>query len=169
LGGVLKARLIPSSIRRLISSHDSSSASSLAMAISPENRERLLNATKETAAAFIEDLGHIRELIKSDPARGDVRRLSGILRRFLVDNDGDIRRIAPPRLDRRIQFSAPDNNDFYAADRKVPFQFFASGAGISFQLFGAALRGLCVRPGIQPPFPFDSERVVSLASPIHGG
>jgi hypothetical protein len=93
--------------------------------LSPEKREELREASREAAAAFLEDLPHIREIVaKKDPSRAEIRRLSNILRRLLVERD--IAAVAQPRLG-KVLLRAPDNNSAYRAERKLPFMFFASG------------------------------------------
>ncbi len=118
--------------------------------LSPERRQQLLEATREAAAAFIEDIPHIREIVnKPNLVRGDPRRLSNILRRLLIDNGGDLRDIAAPRIG-KMMLSTPDNKPFYKLDQKQPYVFFGSG-GATF--FGANVRGaMQMRGSINPHF-----------------
>jgi hypothetical protein len=89
-----------------------------------EKRLELVAASREAAAAFLEDLPHIRDIVaKNDPTRAEVRRLSAVLRRLLVERD--IAKIADPRLG-RVLLRAPDLSSAYRAERKMPFLFFAS-------------------------------------------
>jgi hypothetical protein len=105
---------------------------------SPELRDKMLVETREAAAAFIEDLAHLREVLqRTDPIRGEVRRLSGILRRFLTDYGGDLRKIAPPRIG-RITINGPDNSAFYRAARNNPYLFFGSGGCRAFGIWHRA-------------------------------
>ena len=61
----------------------------------------LISASRDKAVAFIEDFDHIKELVKTQyPERGTIRRLSSVIRRLLIDNDGDLRDIAAPRIGR---------------------------------------------------------------------
>ena len=107
--------------------------------ISPEERSRLILATKEAAAAFVEDMAHIREtLAKQDQLPGQLRHLSAILRRLLVDND--LRSIAPPRIG-SLSLLAPDNNPIYHAARKQRLSIFASGGVTVFNCEFRALVG----------------------------
>lgn len=110
------------------------------MTLSPERQRQMLLDTREAAAAFVEDLAHIREALqRPSPSRGEIRRLSNVLRRILVDNDGDIRRIAPPRVG-KIIFDVPDNNALYVSARSLPFFYFLVAAQKYLDyLFGAAL------------------------------
>jgi hypothetical protein len=120
------------------------------MPISTETKQRLLNATKESAAAFIEDMRHIRDALKPENIdRGEIRRLSSVLRRFLIDNGGDISSLAPARIG-CLNLHCPDNNPIYAVDRKTPFQFFGSGSAKDFEVFGSYIRALGVRDGMHP-------------------
>ncbi len=74
---------------------------------------------------LIDDLDHMRGVVGTDQTKvGDIRRMSGILRRLLVNRE--IAKIATPRIG-KIEFSAPDNTPFYRAERKIPFVFFLSG------------------------------------------
>ena len=116
----------------------------------PETKQRLLNATKESAAAFIEDVAHVRNVLKPENInRGEIRRLSSVLRRFLVDYGGDISSLAPARIG-CLKLHCPDNNPIYATARKTPFQFFGSGCGEDFKVFGDYMRALGVRDGMHP-------------------
>jgi hypothetical protein len=120
------------------------------MSISPETKQRLLNATKESAAAFLEDMRHIRDVLQPENInRGEIRRLSSVLRRFLIDNGGDISSLAPARIG-CLNLHCPDNNQIYAVDRKTPFQFFGSGSAKDFEVFGSYIRALGVRDGMHP-------------------
>lgn len=113
-------------------------------AMKPEIRSRMLTETREAAAAFIEDLAHLREVLKRvDPVRGELRRMSNVLRRFLIDYDGDIRRIAPPRTG-RIMIKSPDNSEFYRAEGNKPYTFFGSGGA---KCYGVWMRGGIVEQG----------------------
>jgi hypothetical protein len=94
--------------------------------LTPEAREQLVSATREAAAAFIEDLAHIRDVVnKTDPDGAELRRLSNVLRRFLIDDGGDLKDIAAPRIGRVVLLS-PDNKPFLARD--LEYEFFGSGA-----------------------------------------
>ena len=67
------------------------------MPIDPEVREKLIAATRGAAISLIEDMPHIRDVLnRPDPERGQVRLLSNVLRRILIDNGGDLRDIAAP-------------------------------------------------------------------------
>jgi hypothetical protein len=69
--------------------------------MTPEIVKELKLATRDAAAAFVEDMPHIREVLnRVNPDRGELRRLSNPLRRLLIDNGGDLRDIAAPRIGR---------------------------------------------------------------------
>ena len=62
----------------------------VAGSFTPEKRDELLRVTREAAAAFAQDMEHMREIIKRPiPDSGEIRRVSGTLRRLLIDNGGD--------------------------------------------------------------------------------
>jgi hypothetical protein len=131
------------------------------MAMTPEVRADLLVATREAAIAFIEDMPHIREILKrTDPDRGEVRRLSGTLRRLLIDNGGDLRDISAPRTG-RLMYSMPDNKPVYNAAKKKPYEFFGS-AGVA--AFGVHWRAAAFEQGssAQPLEDFDPDRRILL-------
>ncbi len=105
------------------------------MSLSPEIRAQLLKKTQEQAVVLLDDLQHLREVVgKEQTNAGEIRRLSGVLRRLLVSRE--IANIATPRIG-RIEFSAPDNTPFYKAENKVPLFFFLSGRAKIFGWSGA--------------------------------
>lgn len=130
------------------------------MAMTPEVKARLLIATREAAAAFLEDMTYLREVLKRpDPVRGELRRLSNELRRLLVDNGGDLPGIAAPRIG-RLMFQAPDNNPYYRAERGHALSYFASGSSL---FFGISVRGFMMFSGKSPRMEqFDPEHTVDL-------
>jgi hypothetical protein len=112
------------------------------MGLSPEQREKMLASTREAAAAFLDDIDHFRQIVaRLDPSPGELRRISGMLRRLLVERDISI--IAAPRLG-RFMFRAPDNKPIDMAGRKIPYPFFASGGAA---MFGAYMRAAIVDRG----------------------
>lgn len=121
--------------------------------------DELTKATRSKAAAFVEDLPHIREILKrTDTDKRAVRSLSNELRRILVD--GDLRDVAAPRIGRYSLLSF-DNAPIFKAERKAPFAFFQSG--------GAAVCGAFIRAGMvehgnrrRALDYFDSEQTISL-------
>lgn len=137
------------------------------MSLSPEVRRQLWEQTREQTEVLLDDLQHIRSVIaKDDTDSGDVRRLSGILRRLLVNRE--ITKIATPRIGKLV-LSAPDNNPIYKAARKTPHLFFLSGR---VNIFGwnGTLWAIDVDPGTPPeqykqkvlPDDFDQERTIEL-------
>ena len=130
------------------------------MSISPETTARLLLATREAAAAFLEDMAHIRGVLaKQKQTPGEIRLLSGILRRLTVDND--LRSIAPPRIG-AISLIAPDNTSVYHAARKQPLSIFVSGGIKVFDCECRAIVG-----GVGKDFmldaDFDRKRMTTLS------
>lgn len=85
------------------------------MPIPLDTAAKLRTATRDAAFAFIEDLEYIRKLTaESVPSRGDIRRLSCVLRRLLIDDNGDLRKIAPCRTG-RVELLAPDLKPYIKA------------------------------------------------------
>jgi hypothetical protein len=128
---------------------------------SSETLARMLLATKEAAAALVEDMSHIREMLAlRDHPPGQIRLLSGVLHRLLVDND--LRSIAPPRIG-SLSLFAPDNNPVYHAARKQPLSLFVSGGISVFNCEFRAVTGGIGRDFIIPE-PFD--RVARISLPL---
>jgi hypothetical protein len=95
------------------------------MTLDPKKQAELLRATKGAAAALIEDFQYIREVVaKGDPTNADIRRVSALLRRIIVEPD--LVAISAPRLG-KIKLIGPDNNSAYRAERGHPFLVFVSG------------------------------------------
>jgi hypothetical protein len=110
------------------------------MALSPENKKKLFEATRESAIALAEDVAHLRLYAgKKNPTPGELRRLSSILRRLLVERD--LSTVAAPRIG-TLRLNAPDNNPFYKANDD--YVFFASGGAEAFE---RAYRGLGISKG----------------------
>ncbi len=132
------------------------------MPISSENRTRLLLATREAASTFVEDMGYIRETVaKADKITpGELRRLSAVLRRLVIDND--LRSIAPPRIG-RLSLLVPDNDPIYHAARKQPVGIFQSGG---LHIFNNEVRAIATnRAGqlaLEPNFDKTKTVAVSL-------
>ncbi len=106
------------------------------MANSSQARQERQILTREAAVALVEDLAYIRKLLDLDaPPRDELRRLSGLLRRITVDGEGDLVRVASPRIG-KIKLLMPARNAFYS---EQPHRlFFASG--------GALLHGMRLGP-----------------------
>ena len=130
--------------------------------MTPELRQQLIDGSREAGVAFVEDLEHIRRILGSDdPDKGDVRRLSGVLRRLLIDAGGDLPRIAAPRVG-RLTLVAPDNQPVYVATRNRHTGFFGSG-GVS--VFGNPFRAALLDDA-PPPLVlngFNPDRRIPLA------
>jgi len=92
----------------------------------------------ETAESFAEDVAHIRRLLVDlKVERGDIRRLSAILRRYLVE--GTLGKIARPRIG-KFKLRAPNNDPIYSAITADNTDVFISGGA---HLFGFAFRAMC--------------------------
>jgi hypothetical protein len=128
--------------------------------LTPEAREQLVSATREAAAAFIEDLAHIRDVVnKTDPDGAELRRLSNVLRRFLIDDGGDLKDIAAPRIGRVVLLS-PDNKPFLARD--LEYEFFGSAGVVCFGVYTRAAslqKGMATPPNLAD---FNPERTIDL-------
>ena len=110
----------------------------------------------------MEDLGHCRAVLERHaPDRGELRRLSNVLRRFLIDSGGDVCSIAPARVG-KISILGPDNNPVYESDKKLPFKFFGSGGA---RAFGVYMRAAQVElgPSARQIDGFDPERTVTFS------
>lgn len=118
------------------------------MDLTPERRAELFKGTKEAVGPLIEDLAYLRDCVAiANVGRGELRRLSAVLRRLLIDGRGDLRDIAAPRIG-RINFVAPDLKSIYRLDRSEPLAFFASG-GVS--VFGVFVAATMVNEGRRAP------------------
>jgi hypothetical protein len=127
----------------------------------PKSTEELLLTTRAAAAAFVEDMPHVREVLnRVDPDRGEIRRMSNILRRLLVDKGGDLRDIAAPRIG-RFSLLSPDNSPVLKASRRIQLPFYES-AGVS--AYGVFFRAAMVNQGTKPLSleNFDPEKAISL-------
>jgi hypothetical protein len=116
--------------------------------LTPEKLKQLLLDSKDAAAAFLEDMRHLRAIIATPPPkRSELRRISGILRRLLIDDD--LKAVASPRLSPLLVLQ-PDNKAVYKQLEHNPNGFFGS-AGI--ELGKITLGGLVFVFGHLPPPP----------------
>jgi hypothetical protein len=101
----------------------------IVMALDQEQRNRLIADTRDAAAAFVEDMDFLREaVVRKDTSRREIRHLSAILRRLIVERD--ISKIAAPRLG-KITITAPDNRRDYRKSEQHPcLLFISAGATI---------------------------------------
>jgi hypothetical protein len=127
------------------------------MALTPRQKTAMIAATYDAAKAMIDDLDHIREIIaKPVPTSGDLRRMSNLLRRLLIDSGGDLRKIAPPRLDHRLHLLAPKLDA--SVGQRQPWYFASVG---TFGLFGSRQstdivvpdpQSKTIAPPVSPPY-----------------
>ena len=69
------------------------------MPLTNDEKEAMRAATYEAAIAFVDDLNFMRRTLGNNrPTAGDVRRLSVIIRRFLLD--GHLQAVSAPRIGR---------------------------------------------------------------------
>jgi len=95
-----------------------------------------LEKTRNSAYSFLEDYEYLCDLVGSiTPKKGDLRRASAIVRRWLVD--GSLQAIASPRVG-RIEICAPDCEPFVISARKKPFAVFVSARTNVFGVYIAA-------------------------------
>jgi hypothetical protein len=127
--------------------------------LSDAEKVAMTRATHDMALAMIDDFQYMRETLnKSQPTAGDVRRMGNVLRRILIDKDGDIRKVAPPRIG-RIELMAPDTRPLEKT--KELWDFLALGKA---KLFGAGIGNIAYHHGIGRRIPkgFDGNKVVLL-------
>jgi hypothetical protein len=133
--------------------------------MTPETRQQLLAATRTAAQAFAEDLTYFRDLLLNhmDITAAEIRRLSGEMRRILIDNGGDLEKIASPRVG-RIRLHEPDNQLYYVEDRKQPCAFFLSGGCAVLGVFFRAVTLNEVTPGLvkTPSMRQDADRTCEV-------
>ena len=104
-----------------------------------EKKAELVLKTKGAAEALIEDLEYLREVIaKIETSKGELRRLSGLLRRLLVE--ADIIDVSTPRMG-KIKLISHDNKWFFAMEKRAKMLFFCSGG---VEIFGTAICGMCL-------------------------
>jgi hypothetical protein len=131
------------------------------MAISSDTKARLLESTKEAAAAFVEDMTYLREAVQraDRTTPGELRRLSAILRRLLIEKD--LRSIAPPRIG-SLSLLMPDNSAIYTATRKQSVRIFESGG---IHVFNNEIRAIITgtRGGISLDPAFDKNKTVAVS------
>lgn len=109
--------------------------------LKPEQKEQMLKASREAAAAFLEDIQHYRQIVaKFDPSRQELRNLSGSMRRLLIDRE--LHHVAAPRIG-NLFIRAPDLDNL--ADnwpKVIPSFFMAAGA----KIFNCDMRNIRVFP-----------------------
>jgi hypothetical protein len=114
------------------------------MALSGDAKRAMIAATHESALAMVDDLQHMREVTaKSEPTPGDTRRLSNPLRRILIDNNGDLRKVSAPRLG-RIELLVPDILPLVQSGEKQPYAFLSAGIA---DVFGISVDAWMADPG----------------------
>lgn len=108
-------------------------------ALTAEQIAKLKADTLYACGPFLEDMAYLRKLLPAEQhSPADIRRLSGILRRLLVERAIPI--IAAPRVG-RIRIPEPDNKPIYRAAEREELEFFLSGGAT---LYGATFRALAV-------------------------
>lgn len=111
------------------------------MSPAPDYTAENVRRTRERAAAFLEDMQYFREVLaRPEPSRGELRRLSGTLRRLVVDRDITI--VANPRI-KRFLFDIPDTKEIVKALSGQQYGFFGTGGAT---VFGRDMRKLLICP-----------------------
>jgi hypothetical protein len=125
------------------------------------NRDERMRATREAAAALVEDLEYMRNVLaRLDACRGELRRLSAVLRRLVVERD--LSDVAAPRIG-RVFLPVPDNKPVLKAERDRPYAFFASGGVAVFGMYlRAAIGEQAARPRELEDFDPDRTALVKL-------
>lgn len=78
-----------------------------------------IERTRDAALVLADDLQHIRDIASRPlPSPGDLRRMSSLLRRILVE--GDLRKVANPRVG-KVVIKAPDYRVLHRANENRPF------------------------------------------------
>jgi hypothetical protein len=130
------------------------------VALSEEEKHALKSATAETARVLVEDLEYIREVVaKPGPIPRDIRHLSNLLRRLLIDNGGDLRKVSPPRLDRRLHLSSPDMTALYKRARKEPWPFLSAGKA---DIFGITIDAWAANPTPKQTEGYEPGKIIQL-------
>lgn len=131
------------------------------MPLGDNQKAEMRATTLEAAVALVDDLEHIRSVLaKQDPTPGDIRRLSGLLRRILIDRILTV--VATPRVG-RIMLLVPDNKPIIASNRSLPVPFYASaGASIFGISISCALQDFGGKPRDLGTFHPDSTASVRL-------
>lgn len=98
--------------------------------LSDAEKAALVEATRSAAAVMVDDLAYLRRQVEDlSPSPGDVRRLSAIVRRLLID--GDLTKVAAPRIG-RIELWGPDSRKLQRLNAERPFEFLAVGMHFTF-------------------------------------
>ena len=96
--------------------------------LSDDDRKRMQLATREAAYHLANDIDSIRRILAlAKPDAGDIRRMSGLLRRILVESE--INKVAGPRQG-RMEFDVPDLSLWYKSARITPWEFASLGMNI---------------------------------------
>lgn len=130
-------------------------------ALTEAQRETMAAATHGAALVLLDDLKHIRRIVGlQEPDPGDLRRLSNLLRRILVE--GDLRKIATPRMG-KIGIVAPDLRALYYANDERPFHFVAADSfNIHGYIFSAVIMEAGPRERALPNFRPDDRATLSI-------
>ena len=96
------------------------------MTLSSAEKLRLLHVTKEAASALLEDMDYIRDVVgREGTSRGEIRRLSAVLRRLIADRD--LAKVAVPRIGKILIHSVDNTYHYEAAVHAGHLRLFFTG------------------------------------------
>ncbi|MDX8527872.1 hypothetical protein RFM68_25580 [Mesorhizobium sp. MSK_1335] len=129
------------------------------MSLTPEQSAKFRAESFEAGCALVDDLTYLREVVaKADPSAAELRRISVLLRRILVERD--LAKVAAPRMG-KVALTVHDLHRLYKRVEEKPNPIFATGTNIV--AFTAQIAGLIVHrtdwSGMQVGAGFDPDAV----------
>ncbi|EHS53318.1 hypothetical protein PDO_4297, partial [Rhizobium sp. PDO1-076] len=119
--------------------------------------EKRQAATKQAAFNLLDDLQHMRDVVaKIAITSGDLRRLSNVLRRLLIDESGDLPKVASPRLGRTLFLTAPDIDSMTKQVDEEGLYFASLGAS---KIFGSRVEVLTMYMNWIQPYQGKDEHI----------
>ena len=135
-----------------------SSSEDPTVAMTPEHISARLESSREAALALVEDVAYLREVTtRTDASPAELRRLSAVLRRLLIDDDLLV--VAAPRIG-KVLLNAPDIKPVYKAEGNLPYLFFGAGGASIFGVYAAAT--ICDVGPARPMPDYDPDRIASV-------
>lgn len=128
--------------------------------LSEEQKATLRAVTAPAAKALAEDLNHVRDVLsRRSTSTGEIRRLSAVIRRLLID--GDLLDVASPRVG-KLLVQACDCTPFYEYEKHGEVLFFASGGAPVFGLNLHAMMYFRAPPGGLPNLPAPELKLITM-------